>query len=114
MFVGARINQLLEERNETKSHLYTTVGISKSSLDNIIKEKNSPSITVIENIADFFRVPIDYFFEREVEISQSNAIVTEPTGTAPTSTTSTEVELLRSLLNEKERTIQILLKQSHV
>ena len=40
MFIGERINKLLEERKITKVNLYTSVGISGPGLDKMIAGAN--------------------------------------------------------------------------
>ena len=114
MFVGERIIQLLEEKEETKAHLYSSIDISKSSLDNIIKGKNFPSVKVLEDIADFFAVPTDYFFDRSIELMPYNPIAPIAPASSTMDDTNKEVLYLKEILKEKERTIQILMSQKDV
>ena len=67
MFRGERIKDLLVEKKVTKKKLAESVGVTAIGLDGIISGSNVRAGN-LEKIADFFRLPIDYFFDREVEI----------------------------------------------
>lgn len=102
MYNGQIINQLLKEQRRQKKELCQFIGSNNSGIESIIN--GNPTITKLEKVADFFRVPIDTFFIREIEIS----------------CTSIEIEnhnkvilALEKLLEEKERMIQFLLKQAN-
>lgn len=116
MFVGERINNLLEERRITKVKLYTALGISGPGLDKMIAGANV-RVGSLEKIADFFKVSMDYFFDREVDnlsISighQVNGDGNNVSGDIALSECQKEISHLKQLLEEKERTIKILLNQ---
>ena len=123
MFNGQKINKLIEERHITKKSLFEYMGTSASGLDSIIKNCN-PTAEKIEQIADFFQLPIDYFFDRNNpgNITSIGHQITgdgnRVTGDIGLSECQKEIEHLRQLLEEKEkaiadkeRTIQILMKQ---
>ncbi len=123
MFNGQKINKLIEERHITKKSLFEYMGTSASGLDSIIKNCN-PTAEKIEQIADFFQLPIDYFFDRNNpgNITSIGHQITgdgnRVTGDIGLSECKKEIEHLRQLLEEKEkaiadkeRTIQILMKQ---
>lgn len=118
MFNGQKINKLIEERHITKKSLFEYMGTSASGLDSIIKNCN-PTAEKIEQIADFFQLPIDYFFDRNIEISDPSLSITgngnkiqHGDGNIMIETQAKEIEHLQQLLAEKERTIQILLNQN--
>ena len=103
--------------------LFEYMGTSASGLDSIIKNCN-PTAEKIEQIADFFQLPIDYFFDRNNpgNITSIGHQITgdgnRVTGDIGLSECKKEIEHLRQLLEEKEkaiadkeRTIQILMKQ---
>ena len=100
MFNGHKISKLLEERHLKKKSLIEYMQTYPSGLDAIIKDGN-PRADTLEKIADFFRLPIDYFFDRNIEISDLSPLIT-----------GNVVASLQQLLAEKERTIQILLNQN--
>lgn len=116
MFIGERINKLLEERKITKVNLYTSVGISGPGLDKMIAGANV-RVGSLEKIADFFNVSMDYFFDREIDNSSIsighhvNGMGNSVSGDITLSDCQKELAHLKQLLEEKERTIQILLKQ---
>ena len=116
MFVGERINNLLEERGITKVKLYTTLGISAPGLDKMIAGANV-RVGSLEKIADFFKVSMDYFFDRDVDNTSINighhvkGNGNNVSGDIALSECQKELSHLKQLLEEKERTIQILLKQ---
>ena len=123
MFNGQKINKLIEERHITKKSLFEYMGTSASGLDSIIKNCN-PTAEKIEQIADFFQLPIHYFFDRNNpgNITSIGHQITgdgnRVTGDIGLSECKKEIEHLRQLLEEKEkaiadkeRTIQILMKQ---
>lgn len=119
MFIGERINKLLEERKITKVNLYTSVGISGPGLDKMIAGANV-RVGSLEKIADFFNVSMDYFFDREIDNSSINighhvnGMGNSVSGDITLSDCQKELAHLKQLLEEKERTIQILLKQQRV
>ena len=92
--------------------------VTPAALDNIINGISIPKADNLEKIADFFEVPIDYFFDRSIEISDPALSITgngnkvqHGDGNIMTETQAKEIEHLNQLLAEKERTIQILLNQ---
>lgn len=117
MFNGHKITQLLEQRQTTKKSLFEYMGTSASGLDSIIKNCN-PTAEKIEQIADFFNLPIDYFFDRNIKTSEQTTTVNgngnkvqNGNGNVMIENQAKEIEHLKQLLEEKERTIQILLKK---
>lgn len=117
MFNGQKVKELLEERKITKVTLYNYIGITKKTLDNIINGETVPNGNKIELIANFFKVSIDYFFDRQIETSSYNighhvnGNGNKVSGDITLSECQKEVEHLRELLAEKERTIQILINK---
>ena len=117
MFDGLIINKLLEENRVTKVDLYKHIGISKKSLDDIINGTHMPRINNVESIADFFKVPIDYLFDRNIKMPginighQVKGNGNNISGDISLSECQKEVIHLKELLYEKERTIQILIEK---
>ena len=124
MFNGQKIIQLLEQRQITKKRLFEYMRTSASGLDSIIKKCN-PTAEKIEQIADFFELPIDYFFDRNIKTTEQATTVNgngnkvqNGNGNVMTENQAKEFEHLKQLLEEKEksiqdkeRTIQILMKK---
>ena len=117
MFNGKRISDLIEERNVTKVSVYNYAEISKGQLDNIINGRNTPNGDTIERIADFFRLPIDFFFDRKIETStieighHISGNGNKVSGDITLSECRKEIAHLKELLAEKERLIQVLMSK---
>lgn len=124
MFNGLKILKLLEERGLTKVSLFTHIGISKKGLDDIINGVHAPKVTYVEALADFFKVPIDFFFDRDINSSginighQVKGNGNKVSGNITLSECQKELEHVKALLTEKdkiiaekERTIQILMNK---
>ena len=94
MLKGHIINELIDERRVKKVDLYTYAGITKSTLDNIIKGINDPKCTTIEKIADFFRVSTDYLLGRE-EKPVTGVRLVDVTGL-----TSTQISHIMALIDD--------------
>ncbi|MDR2129575.1 MAG: helix-turn-helix domain-containing protein [Odoribacteraceae bacterium] len=115
MVNALKITELIVLGNITIKKFLEKTGISKQTYYNLMKSGKA-NVTTIEKIADFFNVPIDYFFNRNTPIScvkvygkghrvQSgnvNIMVEQ----------EKEIEHLKMLLEEKERTIKILLDKN--
>ena len=104
MFNGHKISKLLEERHLKKKSLIEYMQTYPSGLDAIIKDGN-PRADTLEKIADFFRLPIDYFFDRNIEISDLSPLITgngnkiqHGDGNIMIETQAKEIEHLQQLL----------------
>lgn len=62
MFIPQRINELLEERRIKKVELCKKVNISATTLNRTTEHGAEIGCIKLERIADFFQVPMDYFF----------------------------------------------------
>ena len=115
MFNGQVISDLIEKKRAKKVDVYTYAGITKATLDNIIKGTSIPNCTTIERIADFFGVPIDSFFNRESSVLNIGYTINgngnNVSGDIQLHECQKEIEHLKELLQEKERLIQVLMKQ---
>lgn len=123
MFIAARIEELLNSRKGlSKKALCEKIGISVQGFDNILKG-TEPGVNKVERIADFFKVSIDYFFDRNIDmpnqkltVSGNGNKVQNGDGNVMIESQAKEIEHLQQLLAEKEkaladkeRTIQILM-----
>lgn len=117
MLNGRKIEKLIEEYNVSKQDLSDATGMSRTTLYNILCSKRSPSCENVEKIADYFKVPIDSFFDRSVEITGNkvghsvNGNGNNVSGNILLNECQKENEHLKEIIAEKERTIQILLNQ---
>lgn len=112
-----RLAQLIEEKRIAKSKLCEEIGISVMALNNFLFKGSEIGSTKLEKIADYFKVSMDYFYDREInDISMNvghhvNGNGNNVSGDIALSECQRELSHLKQLLEEKERTIQILLKQ---
>jgi len=120
MYIGLIIEQLLSERKVKKISLYNHLGIAKNTLNDYLVGKTSMTVETLQKIADFFNVPIYFFFDDKhlsSSISQTgngNVIgdrnqVTISDCESRLKSADKEIEHLQELVKEKERTIQILI-----
>lgn len=131
MFKPQRINELLEERRIKKVDFCEKVNISATTLNRTTEKGAEIGCIKLERIADFFQVPMDYFFERDykqpdstntiekgMDLSSGNRINgINGNGNAITMSYNDqqrEIEHLKVLLKEKERMIQLLLHQQNI
>ena len=131
MFIPKRINQLLEERRIKKVELCEKVNISTVTLNSTIEKGAEIVCMKLERIADFFQVPMDYFFDRDYKQSEPNNTIEKGMDLSSGNTINgingngnaitmsyndqqREIEHLKILLKEKERMIQLLLHQQNI
>ena len=120
-----KLAQLIEERRIGKTKLCEELDISVMTLNNFLNKGSEIGSNKLEKIADKFQVPIDYFYDREVEIDERwhighnvNGNGNKVSGDITLSECQKEIEHLNALLeekerviSEKERTIQILMNK---
>ena len=124
MFNGQKIKDLLEERGVQQNTFCFDTGISKSNLYVWVKGQSMPGADNLEVIADYFKVPVDFFFEREVDVSSVNVghqvkgNGNNISGDISLSECKKELEHVKTLLeekdkiiSEKERLIQVLMNK---
>lgn len=124
MFNGQKIKDLLEGRGVQQNTFCAETGISKSNLYVWVKGNSMPGADNLEVIADYFKVPVDFFFDREVDVSgvsighQVKGNGNKVSGDISLSECQKELEHMKALLEEKdkiitekERTIQILMNK---
>ena len=98
MFKGDRIQELLKERKKTQKDLYEAIGLSAVGLKKVLDGADLRASN-LEKIADYFELPIDYFFDREIDKEGYSQEAQK------------EIKLLREILSEKERLIQVLMSK---
>ena len=103
MYNGNIIKQLLKERNIPNKELLKYLGYDgeggNTSLTQIIN--GNPTVKRLEPVADFFKVPIDIFFNRDVEVNSDPTL-------------ETRIELLERLLEERSKRIETLEKMVEI
>lgn len=76
-----KIEELLKSHNMTLNKLSKTVGLPYMTLKNWKLRGSSPRLENVKKIADYFEVPVEYFFEDDSEnLDQSiNIKITDST-----------------------------------
>lgn len=120
MFNPAKIEEILSEKGISKTQFYKETSVSKSNMFVWSNGTSLPGADKLEEMADYFMVPIDYFFERKVgQIFSTNGHHVTGNGNTVNGDITlneyrTENAHLKQLLEEKERTIQILMKKNNL
>jgi hypothetical protein len=92
--------------------------VARNTLDDYLYEKTCMATDTLEKLARFFKVPVSYFFDENSSpnnyINANNHSVAlgnnSVTGDISLSNCQKELEHLKQLLEEKERLIQVLMK----
>lgn len=116
MYSPERILSIINERKCKKVDVYTAIGLSRQGFGELLRGRTKPSFSTLEKLADYFDVPIDYFFGREHHSNANHGIQVNGNNVSGDLVVN-ELNHLKELLSEKdaqlaekERTIQILLK----
>lgn len=106
MYKGQKIRDLLRERKVPNKKLIAYMGWrGNGQLAHVANpETANPTARVLEKIADFFQVPIDTFFDRDVEIDTSRPI---SSNYSPVDSLQREIDNLRALLSEKDKRLEL-------
>ena len=110
MYNGKIINDLLAEKGVKKNELLKHLGYSCYTQLRQVVDGN-PSVSVIEKVADYFAVPVDAFFDREVPVTASTSSMEFAKNKDLKYQLEIEkqrVEALQRLMEEKESKIAIL------
>ncbi len=67
MNVQKKIKQLMEERNWTEYRLAKEANLSHSTVSNMFKRNNAPSLPTLECVCKAFGVSLSQFFAQEEE-----------------------------------------------
>lgn len=109
--IGHELLNVIEQNKLVKKEVAEQVGITPVYLSAILRKK-SIHAELLERICNVIGVSPAYFFDDYTEnkniIGDSNN--TTITSAPPTSPSQREVDLLKSMLEEKERTIKILMQ----
>ncbi|MGI6359415.1 MAG: helix-turn-helix domain-containing protein [Bacillota bacterium] len=61
--LGKKIRHLRQLKNWAQAELAERAGVSRSYISELERETREPTIGIMKNIADAFKVPIDIFFD---------------------------------------------------
>lgn len=109
MFNPDKIRRLFEDRKISQAQFLKDTSISKSNLYVWLNNTSIPGADNLEIIADYFNVPIDYFFDRDINSSginighQVKGNGNKISGDITLSECRKEIEHLNALLEEKEK-----------
>jgi transcriptional regulator with XRE-family HTH domain len=67
MEIGQKINQLRVEKKLSMRELGEKIGISHAHISKLESGINSPSVELLEKLAEFFDIDVSYFFSKEDE-----------------------------------------------
>ena len=68
--IGIKIRELREKKGETLRYTADSIGVSHAHLSKIETGKNTPSIEVLEKLAEHFGVSIGYLFGEELSVEE--------------------------------------------
>jgi transcriptional regulator with XRE-family HTH domain len=120
MSIGLNITKLMEEKNVRKIDLSRYLKVARNTLNDYLEERTFMTTDTLEKLAKFFNVSVGYFFNEEntspcASINASNHSVAlgnhSVAGNISLIDCQKELEHLRKILEEKERTIQILMNK---
>ena len=136
-----KIRKLIEESGMSNERFFEESGIKKSWYQKSINGNSEPGVYKLETIADYFGVPLDYFFDREQKVQIGHNVNGDGNNVGDISILMNEgviekeqsisefkkendllnrilqekeriIEEKQRVIDEKERMINILLKQS--
>jgi transcriptional regulator with XRE-family HTH domain len=67
MNIGQKINKLRMDKNLSMRELGDKVGVSHAHISKLESGINSPSVDLLEKLAEYFNIDISYFFISEEE-----------------------------------------------
>lgn len=119
--IANKLSSLMREKGSTKLGLAQETGLSDQTIGNILKGSDV-KVSSLKKIADYFNVPMGYFFgectiEQNTEGNSNIVVGRDNNGQISMSECEDklndalkEIEHLKELNAEKERLIQVLLK----
>lgn len=111
MFNPDKIRRLFEDRAISQAQFIKDTNISKSNLYVWLNSTSMPGADKLEIIADYFNVPMDYFFDRNTDSTGTNighqvkGNGNKVFGDITLNECRKEIDHLKALLEEKERVI---------
>lgn len=116
MFNSKLLLDLIKKNGLTKKQFCADLHLSPTTLANMqTNESYDIGAKRLLAIAEYFSVPMDYFFNREVKVPtvghSVNGNDNNVSGDIIMSQQAIEIEHLKEMLKEKERTIQILMER---
>lgn len=108
--IGEEIHRIIESKHLVKKIVAENCGMTYANLANI-KKKSTIDCQLLETICKAIDVSPSYFFDDYQENNKVGDVNTNVgIGSATVNISQGEVQMLRQMLEEKERTIQILMR----
>lgn len=108
--IGEEIHRIIEHKHLVKKIVAEKCGMTYANLANI-KRKSTIDCQLLETICKAIDVSPSYFFDDYKENNKIGDVNTNVgIGSATVNISQGEVQMLRQMLEEKERTIQILMR----
>ena len=106
MYNGNKIKELLQQRKIANKKLIEYMGWrGNGQLHHVVDpDSANPTARILERIADFFQVPIDTFFDRDVP---AHAYKSGLPSNNPIEALKKEIEYLQSLCLEKDKRLEL-------
>lgn len=108
--IGKELNQIIDEKRLVKKEIAEQIGMTAVNFSQVLR-KDSIDCELLERICKVVKVSPAYFFD-DYDSTKQN-VIGDGNIAAINSNVDTpaahEIELLKRILDEKERTIQILL-----
>jgi transcriptional regulator with XRE-family HTH domain len=74
MDIGDKIKKLRTEKDLSMRELGENIGVSHAHISKLESGINSPSVDLLEKLADFFNIDVSYFFSKDEEIDQQEIL----------------------------------------
>jgi hypothetical protein len=107
MRIGIILSKLIGERKVKKTELAKFLNVARNTLDDYLSENTYMTTDTLELVADFFKVPVSYFFdENSDKIVQSGKNNQVGKVNVINEDAAQRIEFLERLLEEKERILE--------
>jgi transcriptional regulator with XRE-family HTH domain len=118
VYNGLNIRHIAQAKGYAIKEVLEGTKMARPTFNSMTNEKGNPNAKNIEAIADFLRCSVDDFFDRDVEYASVrnvghtvNGDWNQVSGNISLNECRKEIEHLKELLAEKERLIQVLMKE---
>lgn len=111
-----RLFDLLAQRHISRTDFFNEIGFTRQTWNGACNGQDI-GCSKIERVADYFNVPMDYFFDRKTDVTPNisghtvHGIVNNVSGDIIIGQYEELIKSLKMLVDEKERTIQVLLEE---
>lgn len=112
LHIGNEIKKAIESNHLVKQDVAEQLGVSPTYLARMFNQ-NDMKCSMLDRVSKVIGLSVSHIFEQEGQVSVQNVSANSVIGNAKAelNVTPGEVATLRELLDEKERTIRILLAQ---